>query len=217
MALVKATITTEHSGAVFSVMFNPEEYAVNQDNTFASQSIPGLSGPVIQFAHGGSRTLDLELLFDTYEQQRDVRQETERLIKLMRIDPELHAPPILRVEWASLQFRCVLTRANQRFILFLADGRPVRARVTTSFQEFIDPEREAKEVSRQTADYTKLHTVAQGETLSAIAGRTYGDPRLWRVLAVANGMDDPFDLRAGRALVVPAIPYVDAETGELVT
>jgi hypothetical protein len=158
----------------------------------------------------------MELLFDTYEQQRDVRQETQKLLQMMKIDPELHAPPILRVEWASLQFRCVLTRANQRFILFLPDGRPVRARVTTSFQEFIDPEREAKEVSRQTSDFTKLHMVVQDETLSGIAGRRYGDPRLWRVLAVANEIDDPFDLETGRTLLVPSIPYVDTETGEFV-
>jgi hypothetical protein len=216
MALVKAAITAEHSGVNFSVMFNPEEYAINHDNTFASQSIPGLSGPILQFAQGGARTLEMELLFDTYEQQRDVRQETQKLLQLMEIDPELHAPPVLRVEWASLQFRCVLTRANQRFVLFLPDGRPVRARVTTSFHEFIDPEREAKEVGRQTSDFTKVHTVVQDETLSGIAGRRYGDPRLWRVLAVANGIDDPFDLETGRALIVPSIPYVDAETGEVV-
>lgn len=216
MPLVKVAITVEHSGAVLPVMFNPEEYSINQDNNFASQSIPGLSGPILQFAHGGSRTLDMELLFDTYEKAQDVRSETQKFLALMAIDPELHAPPILRVEWASLQFRCVLTRANQRYILFLPDGRPVRARVTASFQEFIDPEREAKEVSRQTSDFTKIHTIVEDETLSGIAGRRYGDPAHWRALALANDIDDPFDLETGRALIVPALPYVDQATGERV-
>src|SRR5262252_5182971 len=103
MGLTKAKITIEHSGAVFEVMFNPEEYSLNRDNNFASQAIPGLSSPLLQFVHGNLRTLDMELLFDTYEKLSDVREETEKLVHLMEIDPELHAPPILVVAWASLQ------------------------------------------------------------------------------------------------------------------
>ena len=143
MGLTKANITVEYSKASIDVMFNPEEYSLNRDNNFASQAIPGLSSPLIQFAHGNLRTLDMELLFDTYEKLSDVRQETEKFVHLMEIDPELHAPPILIVAWASLHFRCVLTKASQKFILFLDDGRPVRARISASFTEFIDPEHEA--------------------------------------------------------------------------
>jgi hypothetical protein len=129
MALVKATITAENTRESLEVMFNPEEYSLNRDNNFASQAIPGLGSPILQFAHGNLRTLDMELLFDTYEvkqdAQRDVRIQTQRLIKFMEIDSALHAPPILQVAWASLHFRCVLTKAAQKFILFL--GQPVYA------------------------------------------------------------------------------------------
>src|SRR3954466_5501447 len=103
MGLTKAKITVEHSKAFIEVMFNPEEYSLNRDNNFASQAIPGLSSPLLQFAHGNLRTLDMELLFDTYEKLTDVRDQTQRLIHMMEIDSELHAPPILRVAWASLQ------------------------------------------------------------------------------------------------------------------
>lgn len=216
MGLTKAKITVEYSGAELEVMFNPEEYSLNRDNNFASQAIPGLSSPLIQFAHGNLRTLDMELLFDTYEQLSDVRVETEKFVHLMEIDPELHAPPILIVAWASLQFRCVLTKASQKFIFFLDDGRPVRARISASFTEFIDPEHEALEVKRQTADWTKMHTVVQGETLSGIAARYYSDPALWRPLAVSNGIDSPRTLFAGQQLIVPSLPYTDPSTGEVV-
>jgi len=216
MGLTKAKITIEHSGAVFEVMFNPEEYSLNRDNNFASQAIPGLSSPLLQFVHGNLRTLDMELLFDTYEKLSDVRGETEKFVHLMEIDPELHAPPILVVAWASLQFRCVLTKASQKFLLFLDDGRPVRARISASFTEFIDAEHESLEVKRQTADWTKMHTVRQGETLSGIAGQYYSDPALWRPLAVSNGIDNPRALFAGQQLIVPALPYTDPLTGEVV-
>lgn len=219
MALVKATITAENTGERLEVMFNPEEYSLNRDNNFASQAIPGLSSPLLQFAHGNLRTLDMELLFDTYEVKqdpgRDVRIQTQRLIKFMEIDSSLHAPPILQVSWASLQFRCVLTKASQKFVLFLSDGRPVRARVSVSFTEFIDPEREARQVNRQTADFSKVHTVSDGETISLIAFLHYEKPRLWRAIAIANGIDDPRALRAGMTLSIPSLPFTNPETGEV--
>jgi len=222
MSLTKAQIIVEHTGEKISVMFNPEEYTLNKDNNFASQTVPGLSSPLLQFVNGNLRTLEMELLFDTYlpvstqaRPPRDVREETQRVLKLLDIDGELHAPPVVKVSWASLQFRGVLTRANQKFIMFLPDGRPVRAKLTVTFNEFIDPEREAKEVNRQTADFTKTHTVAQGETLSAIATRYYQNPLQWRPIAIASGIDDPRALTVGQTLQVPRLPFLNPETGEV--
>jgi nucleoid-associated protein YgaU len=215
MALAKARITVEHSGAQIDVMFNPEEYSLNKDNNFASQAIPGLSAPILQFVHGNTRTLEMELFFDTTDKRTDVRDETQKVVSLLDIDSELHAPPVLLFAWGSLQLRCVLTRANQKFIRFLEDGRPSRARVTVSFSEFIDPEREAKEVNRQTADYSKGYMIRQGDTLTALAFRFYADPAVWRPIAIVNGIDDPRELVAGQPLQVPSLPFTDPESGEV--
>jgi nucleoid-associated protein YgaU len=216
MKFAKVTITSESTKEALTVMFNPEEYSLNRDNNFASQAVPGLSAPLIQFVNGNARTLEMELLFDTYEKLKDVRVETQRLISFMEIDSKLHAPPILQVAWASLQFRCVLTRAAQKFLLFLPDGSPVRARVTVSFTEFIDPERESKQVNRQTADFSKVHTVKQGETISGIASLYYENPLLWRAIAIANGLDDPRALTPGDSFSIPSLPFTVPETGEVI-
>jgi LysM repeat protein len=215
MAFAKARITIEHSGKQLDVMFNPEEYTLNRGNNFASHSVPGLSAPLLQFVNGTQPTLDMELFFDTYEQRRDVRDETQKIARLLDIDPELHAPPVLRIEWASLQFRCVLMKASQKFILFLEDGRPARAKLSVSFNEIIDPAREGREVKRQTANFSKVHTVVQGETLSAIAGRFYDDPRQWRPIAIENGLDDPRSITTGQTLLVPPLPFLHPDTGEV--
>jgi hypothetical protein len=214
MAFAKVKIAVERTDQAVEVMFNPEEYSLSRDNNFASQAIPGLSSPILQFVHGNLRTLDMELFFDTYEARRDVRDETQKVVGLLDIDPELHAPPILVVSWASLQFRCVLAKASQKFVLFLPDGRPVRARVSASFSEFVDPAREAREVKRQTSNFSKAHAVVDGETLAAIAGRFYENPQMWRPIALENGIDDPRALSAGQTLLIPPLPYVDPETGE---
>jgi hypothetical protein len=221
MTLVKAQITVEHTGEKIDVLFNPEEYTINKDNNFASQAIPGLSGPLLQFVNGNMRTLDMELFFDTYDtpelQKRDVRELTNKITGLLTIDSELHAPPVLNVSWSSLQFRCVLARASQKFIMFTNDGTPVRARVTVTFNEFIDAEREAREINRQTADFSKLYTVTQGQTLSTIAALLYDNALLWRPIAVANNIDDPRAIETGQSLLIPALPFRDPETGEVVT
>lgn len=216
MGLAKARITIEHTGEFFDVLFNPEEYTLNKDNNFASQAIPGLSGPLLQFVNGNMRTLEMELFFDTNEPPHDVRDETQKVVKLLDIDSDLHAPPVLRVSWASLQFRCVLARASQKFIRFLDDGQPVRARLTVTFNEYIDPDSESKEVNRQTADFSKVHVVERGETLSGIAGELYGSPAVWRSIAIANDIDDPREIETGQSLRIPSLPFVDPMTGQVV-
>ena len=163
MPLERLQIANEKTGATFTVMFNPEEYSLNKDNNFASQAIPGLTSPLLQFVHGNLRTLDLELFFDTFEEDRDVRDETQKVVDLLTIDSDLHAPPVLRVTWGSLDFRCVLAKAAQKFVKFFADGRPARARVNVTFNEFLDAATQASAANLQTADFSKHHVV-RGKT-----------------------------------------------------
>lgn len=226
MPMEKAVITNTVTGAQTPVMFNPEEYTVNREINYAQSAIPGLSGPVLQFVSGNMQTLEMELFLDTYEEHRignrvlnkaqsDVRLLTTQITGLMDIDPTTHAPPMLLFTWASLSFTCVLARASQRFIMFLPDGTPVRARLQVVFNEFRNIDLEAKEVKRETADYTKRYVVKQGETLSGIAAANYGDPALWRVIALANGVDRPRNLAAGEELSLPNLPYRDPVSGRV--
>lgn len=214
MGLARALIEIEHTGESFNVLFNPEEYTVNHDNNFASQTVPGLSAPVLQFVHGNMRTLEMELFFDTTDARTDVREETAKVVRLLDIDSDLHAPPILVVSWASLHFRCVLARAAQQFVRFLEDGRPVRARLNVTFNEFVDAGRESREVNRQTTNFTKVYVASRGDDLQGIAARFLDDPRMWRAIAIENAIDDPQADLTGVSLRIPSLPYVDPETGE---
>jgi hypothetical protein len=222
----KALITNTVTGDPIPVIFNPEEYTVNRDLNYAQTGVPGLNAPIIQFVHGNMQTLEMELLVDTYEAHREgskvlnragenVRNLTDKLIRLMDIEPTTHAPPILIFTWGLLSFTCVLARASQRFILFLPDGTPVRARLQVTFNRFTNVDLEAKEAKRETADFSKNHVVSQGETVSSIAGRLYGNPALWRPIALHNGIDDPRALPAGLRLIIPQLPFRDPGSGEV--
>jgi nucleoid-associated protein YgaU len=145
----------------------------------------------------------------------DVRLLTQQISDLLKINPETHAPPILEVGWASLNFTCVLVRVSQKFTMFNADGKPVRAKLTVTFNEYIRPVEEAQETRRETADYTKIYVVAQGENLSAVAFQVYKNPLLWRPIARYNHISDPRRLAVGQRLLIPRLPYRDPETGEV--
>lgn len=226
MALEKATITNTVSGDAIPVMFNPEQYTVNKDVNYAQTTIPGLSAPLIQFVSGNMQTLEMELFLDTYEKHSeggvelnqagaDVRELTAKVTGLMDIQPSTHAPPVVLFVWGTLSFTCVLARASQNFTMFLGDGTPVRATLQVTFNEFRNVELEAKQVKRETADYSKYHAVHEGETLSAIAAREYGSAKLWRPIALHNNIDDPRVLAPGQKLTIPRLPYRDPQTSKV--
>jgi nucleoid-associated protein YgaU len=58
--------------------------------------------------------------------------------------------------------------------------------------------------------------VAQNETLSSVATLVYDNPALWRPIAIINDIDDPKVLAVGQRLVIPALPFRNPETGEVI-
>jgi hypothetical protein len=226
MAVRPAVLINQDTGTSVEVLFNPAEYSVTKDNTFAQAPVPGLGSPVIQFVNGNVRTLELELLFDSLEEHRragrslnpaggDVRDLLQPVLDLLEINPETHAPPKMRFVWADFTFGGVVTRAQQRFVMFRETGTPVRARLQLSMTEVKEPLEEAKEVKRQTADFSHVEAVTEGQTLAGIAARRYGDPATWRPIAIANGLDDPRRLPVGLQLTIPALPFRDPRTGKV--
>ena len=226
MALEKATITNTVTGEVIAVMFNPEDYTLSRDVNYAQAAVPGLSSPLLQFVNGNTPSLEMELFLDTYEKNvangrtlngagEDVRTHARKIAGLMDIDSETHAPPVVIFAWGSLAFTCVLARLTQKFVMFLPNGVPVRARLQTTFHGYSNGDGERREIKRQTADYTKLHVVGDGETLAAVAARVYKNPALWRAIAIENRLEDTTELIAGTQLAIPQLPYQDPETGEV--
>ncbi|MFZ2498189.1 MAG: LysM peptidoglycan-binding domain-containing protein [Methanosarcina sp.] len=202
MGLEKATITNLETGERVSVMFNPEEYSLDLGNTFAEIAIPGLKTPPIQYVRGNIRNLKMELFFDTFEQKSDVRDETRKITSLLDKNVKTQAPPILLFSWGQLNFKCVLESAGQRFIMFLHDGTPVRAKLSVSFKEY-----EAIEIEIKHGLFIgppTVRNVIEGTNLSAIAGEVLGDPGAWREIAELNNIDNPRKLEPGKTLIIPS-------------
>src|SRR6201996_9831898 len=88
----------------FKVPFNPNNYSLSKANQIAEAAIPGLNAPILQYVHGNTRTLDMELFFDTYEKGTPVTWATDDIYDLLLIDPETHAPPICEIAWGIFTF-----------------------------------------------------------------------------------------------------------------
>ncbi|BBH69381.1 peptidoglycan-binding protein [Actinoplanes sp. OR16] len=186
--------------------FNPTDFKISKSNTFAEIGIPGLETPPIQYVRGGSETLTCEALVDTTDTLLDVRVVfVSRLRALMTPDSREHAPPIVRFVWGPTVFTGVLEKLDITYQLFTSAGVPLRARLDLGLKEYREVSRQVKDPPRSSPTEVKTYLVRRGDTLPGIAGALYRDPGAWRVLAAANGIDDPGDLRPGRLLTVPRL------------
>ena len=211
----KASLKIEGSENPFKVMFNPGEYNLSRGVNYAEKKIPGLEGPVFQYLSGESETLDLTLIFDTYEPPSlqnggkeggtDVTKQTKSLSFLLRIRGNLHRPPLVTFTWGTLQFDGIVTKIDESYTMFLANGMPVRAKIKLTLQSYYDAKKGKMKSPFESPDRTKIYTLKEGEQLWSCAWEEYKDPEMWRVIAAANGIMNPLKVRPGQNLKLPAL------------
>lgn len=201
MILVHYGPTTER----LDVLFNPSEYALDSSNQYSWKTIPGLSQPIAQFVSGESTTLTMDLFFDSYEVRTDVRKHTMKIVGLLDVDKDLHAPPLCKFVWGTLQFKGIVEKVSQKYTMFLETGVPVRATLNVTFKAIQSIKEQFKYIPRQSADRTKQRTFKQGDQLWQIAAEEYEDAGLWREIARANGIGNPKRIEPGTIIKIPRL------------
>lgn len=200
----KAKIIVTDTKEEIPVMFNPREYTVS---TTAAVTNEGLN---IQFQKVGAGDFIVNLFFDTYEKQTDVRKEIEKITSLMMPTVEGvkgKRPPICRFVWGSFGYKGIIYKIDQKFTMFLETGIPVRTELTVTFKAVItsmeDLQFKGKDACR------KLWTVKSGDRLDLIAYRALKDPAQWRRVAEVNNITNPFPFPTeedlGGKLIIPDI------------
>lgn len=213
MALEKLKIFVETRPDVFDtvgfeVLFNPTELKLDKSANWAKVPTAGRDTARSTFTHGDAYSLSLDLFFDTYELNEDVRNYTSDVVQLVTVHGDLHRPPRCKIAWGSNDFgglQWALQSLNQRFTLFHADGTPVRATLGCSFKEWRSSKDEAYTVKRNSPDVAKTRVVKSGETLSSIAAEEYNDPALWRPIAELNRINNPRRVAPGQVLAIPPL------------
>jgi nucleoid-associated protein YgaU len=214
--LAKATITNLDTNKSIECMFRPKEYTFSKQNTWNRGKVKGGNVPQLEFSGGNPTTLTMELFFDTYESGEDVRKEyTNDIWDLMMVNPETKdpktrkgRPPMCEFRWGKTwSFKAVITSINQKFVLFLPDGTPVRAILNVTFQQVEEEGLYPRQNPTSGGGYGyKARVVKEGETIDWISHEEYGNPALWRFIADTNDLENPMRLEAGQVLTIAPIP-----------
>lgn len=215
--LAKAYIQVEH-GEKLSCWFNPSEYTVSKTNKWQPEHVVGEGTPTTQFGGGDPRKISLDLFFDDSDsQQGDVRTMTEHLFTAMEVDKQTATaknsarPPMLTLGWGVVTlFKAVLESLSVQYILFRPDGTPVRAiaklqmtQVVAAIGEKKPPTKRKTNPTTHSIEGYRTHVVVDGDTLQSVAFVMYGDATRWRIIAEANGVDDPMRVARGTVLDIP--------------
>lgn len=208
------------------VQYNPKELSLEKGVQFGEITIPGLDAPLQQFVRGQAEKLTVELFFDTTEggMGRDaasVTTQTDHIYKLVKVESDSHAPPIVTFIWnrhfsgdtltagsgnqLRNSFTGVVERLQQRFTLFSPEGVPLRATVNMVLREYRTLEEQLNQLRLNSPERTHSHVLQAGEDLSSVAGKYYQRPEDWRHIADANTIEDPRRLVPGTVLSIPAL------------
>lgn len=220
----KVDLKGNQIGASMELEYAPPEMAFSKASQFAEIAIPGLEQPLLQFVRGDAETLNLELFFDSTQDGTGpaadaVTPQVEAFHKLVQIQGDLHAPPLVKVAWgddfpgtamgateaAGDTFTAVVLSVARRFTLFSPDGKPLRATVTLALKQYATVAEQVAAINYQSADHTRIHVVAEGETLPLIAHDAYADATQWRVIAEHNNLSNVHDLTPGDQLELPPL------------
>ncbi|MBR6088668.1 MAG: LysM peptidoglycan-binding domain-containing protein [Anaerolineaceae bacterium] len=227
----KAKLYTDYLylSAISSIMptvecqFNPTELGISRSTKWEGNPVPERDFPRTEFKGGNAATYNLSLFFDAYAtddykttkpSRRDIRKDINNLMAMgLRTYgysvplpyAYLGEPPSVIFVWGGIKlFRAVLTSINVKYTMFDSNGVPTRATAECTFMEqshpldFLPPQ-------NPTSRTEPRHTVrvTQGDRLDLIANNFYGDCRMWRAIADANDLDDPFNLTPGQLLSMP--------------
>jgi nucleoid-associated protein YgaU len=210
----------------YPVQYNPSELSLEKNVQLGEITIPGLDAPLQQFVYGQAEKLTVELFFDTTEDgmganATSVTTETDQIYKLVKVESDSHAPPVVTFIWNEHfsgdtltagsgnqlrnSFTGVVESIRQQFLLFSPEGVPLRAKINLVLREYRTLEEQLNQLRLNSPERTHSRLLQAGESLSTVAGKYYQRPGDWRTIAIENDIEDPRRLTPGTVLSIPAI------------
>lgn len=170
-----------------------------------------------QFTRSKPRTMNVEVLVDQFAAKGDVSAELEALadwtMPRASKDKKQASAPWVCLKWGTKRyFRSYIANYKVTYTLFSREGKPLRATVSLTLNEAIEPAGKTNPTSGGIGG-ERVHVVEAGDSLQLIAYRHYGKPHLWRGLASFNGIDDPLRIGSGDAVALPEVDRVEELSG----
>jgi len=117
---------------------------------------------------------------------------------------EWSSPPVVLVKWDKMELQAVITKLDTTYTMFGSDGVPVRAKVTLELKEQVLTEltEPGAEASPMLSAKVQLLNPNHGENIYSLA-MSFGLD--WRMIALANNIDDPTDIADNMDLIIPMV------------
>ena len=176
-----ASFMEEGKGATkFNVHFNPASLKLAVSNT-----IPDEGGS--QTKSKSASKLDLELIFDSTGDGKDVRETSNKLKALGFLTKSTKALPKVVFEWGAFAFTGVIESLNETFDFFSSQGVPLRETIAVSMKGLkLDEKRETPQSSNSSSGTLPPGGSALGTTGLA---QGLGNPAAGRDIAAQNGLE----------------------------
>lgn len=215
MGIQKAYLMSETKKKI-PFMFNPSDLEFSKSTDWKANNSPGSNAPQLTFDSGNSVEFKLMALFDSTESGKPITSITDDLYKLTitdkkvkgtKEDRNIKRPPWVQFHWGKLRsFKAVITSFNLKYTYFTSAGVPLRAEVSMSFRQFMDEGvNPPQNPTSGTPNPGQIRRLESGQYLDTVAEELYGSSSHWRVIAQANGIDDPLALEPGRVLMIPEL------------
>jgi len=211
---IARAVLTGSDGSELACQFNPSTLQVTKTSHWNAQPTRGSrTTPRPQFVGTGPEVLTAKLLFDGFDTWHpSATSVTDAVRKLLgwtcvpaqSYEQDTPQPPTVNFQWGNgIDFTGFLQQVQIVYTMFApADGTPLRAIATISLHSIPDDPQGTNPTSGGISG-RRSALLEDCDGLAAIAYREYGDPGLWRGLAIANGIEDPARIPVGTRLLVP--------------
>jgi len=197
-------------GEAIECLFNPQSYTVSKTNVWNFKPTTGVDLPDGEFGGGLPQRTVLSLLLDVslLGPDQSVKDAADKLFKMMEAGGAGgggSSPPKVTFRWGSVSLpKSVPVSLSIQYILFHPNGEPIRATVDLELAQ-AEKAQQGQNPTTRAIGGMRVHRVRDGDSLASIAYSAYGEPTRWRVIAEANGIDDPLRLTRGSELTIPRL------------
>jgi nucleoid-associated protein YgaU len=208
----KGKLARKDTGETLTFHYNPSDITMTKSSDWKATPTKGAKkGVKAEFTGTNPREVKMQLHLEGWaiNDPGKVSKDVETLFHWTNPtqpsqDKNKSQPPILILQWGpqAHYFPCYLKSVSAKFTMFDAQGNPLRAVVDISLGETPESS-QAQNPTSGSLTGRRRHTMVAGDSLQSVAWTEYGDATLWRVLAEANGIDDPFRITPGRVLLIP--------------
>lgn len=204
----------------FTLPVNPESFTQNYKVEYNQETAHGNEKKGAEFKSTKPEELKFDFILDgtnaiegyhsaaksksVYEQFTDFKEVVYNL------NGDIHRPHFLKIFWGELKFQGILTSLDINYTLFDKEGKPLRAKLTVSFLDYVAQKERVARENKKSPDITHTRLMKESDRLDLVTYNIYNDSKYVLQIAKANGLTSFRNPKVGREYIFP--PFDKTET-----